>query len=111
MSSIVNLSGGKDSTAMLLMMLERGKPIHSVVHFDTGWEFPQMFEHFRELERNTGIEIIHLKARKSFDYWMFDHTVIWDQAPKKGEVRFVGSGWPSPLRRWCTREKINRLRR
>lgn len=44
-SNIVSLSGGKDSTAMLLMMLERGEDIHSVVFFDTGWEFPEMHEH------------------------------------------------------------------
>jgi len=30
---LVGLSGGKDSTAMLLMMLEKGMSIHSVVFF------------------------------------------------------------------------------
>jgi rubrerythrin len=33
---------------MLLMMLERGESIHSVVWFDTGWEFPQMQDDFRK---------------------------------------------------------------
>lgn len=31
MKHIVNLSGGKDSTAMLLMMLDRGMPIDYIV--------------------------------------------------------------------------------
>ena len=61
MSNIINLSGGKDSTAMLHWMLEKGEDIHSVVFFDTGWEFPEMYDHLDQIERNTGIEIIRLK--------------------------------------------------
>ena len=38
MNNVISLSGGKDSTAMLHMMLERGESIHSVLFFDTGWE-------------------------------------------------------------------------
>lgn len=36
-NNIVSFSGGKDSTAMVLEMLERNVPIHSVIAFDTGW--------------------------------------------------------------------------
>ena len=54
---IISLSGGKDSTAMLLMMLERDEPIHSVVFFDTGWEFPEMYDHIRLLENKSGVKI------------------------------------------------------
>lgn len=49
-SNVVSLSGGKDSTAMLLMLLERGEPVADVVFFDTGWEFPEMYEHLEKLE-------------------------------------------------------------
>ena len=38
----VSLSGGKDSTAMLLLMIERGLPINTVLWADTGMEFPEM---------------------------------------------------------------------
>lgn len=41
----VSLSGGKDSTAMLLLMIERGMPIDTVISADTGTEFPEMYEH------------------------------------------------------------------
>ena len=41
----VSLSGGKDSTAMLLLMIERGMPIDVVLTADTGMEFPEMYEH------------------------------------------------------------------
>ena len=33
---VVSLSGGKDSTAMLLMMLERGMQIDCILFCDTG---------------------------------------------------------------------------
>ena len=49
-ANVVSLSGGKDSTAMLLILLERGEPVADVVFFDTGWEFPEMYEHLAKLE-------------------------------------------------------------
>ena len=33
---VVSLSGGKDSTAMLLMMLEKGMPVDIIIFCDTG---------------------------------------------------------------------------
>ena len=36
----VSLSGGKDSTCLLLLMIERGLPIDAVIWADTGMEFP-----------------------------------------------------------------------
>ena len=41
--NIVQFSGGKDSTAMLLMMLDKGVQIDEVIFCDTGKEFPQMY--------------------------------------------------------------------
>lgn len=92
-NQIVSLSGGKDSTAMLLMMLERNEPIHSVVWFDTGWEFPEMYPHIEKLEKHSGIRVTRLKYHREFDEIM-----------KKWK-------WPSPTRRWCTaakRDTINK---
>ena len=50
-ANVISLSGGKDSTAMLLMMLERGEPIADIMFFDTGWEFPQMYEHLIKIAK------------------------------------------------------------
>lgn len=36
----VSLSGGKDSTAMLLLMIEQDMPIDLVLSADTGMDFP-----------------------------------------------------------------------
>ena len=46
----VSLSGGKDSTAMLLLMIERGMPIDMVLYADTGMEFPEMYAHIAKLD-------------------------------------------------------------
>ena len=107
MNNIISLSGGKDSTAMLLMMLERKEPIHSVVFSDTGWEFPAMYAHLDLLEKRTGVKIWRLQPRLPFDYWMIYRPVIAREGKNKGKVHRIGNGWPSPLRRWCTRQKID----
>ena len=91
---------------MLLMMLERGEPIHSVVFFDTGWEFPQMYDHIRLLENKTGVKIWWLHSRFPFEWWML-HRPIRNKIT--GKVHRIGNGWPSPSRRWCSREKADTL--
>lgn len=53
--NIVSLSGGKDSTAMLHMMIDRGISIKAVAFFDTGWEFPEMHDHI-DLVENVKID-------------------------------------------------------
>jgi len=101
---IVSLSGGKDSTAMLLMMLEHGEQIDDIVFFDWGMEFPQMYEHLEKLENYIGRKITRLYPKHSWDYWMFEHLYITGQ--RKGTR---GNGWPGVRFRFCTREKMNAL--
>ena len=48
---VVSLSGGKDSTAMLLMMLECGMQIDCILFCDTGLEFPGLYAHLEKLEQ------------------------------------------------------------
>jgi 3'-phosphoadenosine 5'-phosphosulfate sulfotransferase (PAPS reductase)/FAD synthetase len=100
---IVNLSGGKDSTAMLLMMLEKNMPIDYIVFADTGKDFPQMIEHLKELENYiqqhypNAPKITYVKHPKGFDYMMFEH--------KKCRGKYqdtLGCGWASFRNRWCT---------
>ena len=54
---IVSLSGGKDSTAMLLMMLEKNMQIDDIVFCDTGVEFPQMYRHLDKLQKHINKKI------------------------------------------------------
>lgn len=67
---VITFSGGKDSTAMLLMMIERKEEIHSIIYFDTGWEFPQMKKHIELVQSKTGVEILILRPDKPFNYWL-----------------------------------------
>ena len=54
--------GGKDSTAMLLRMLEENMQIDKIIFVDTGKDFPDMIEHIRQVQnyivKNYGKEII-----------------------------------------------------
>lgn len=98
MKHIVQLSGGKDSTAMLLMMLERGMPVDEIIFCDTGMEFPAMYEHLQRVEQYTGMKITRLKADKPFLYYFAEH--VKENGKRKGQK---GYGWPRMWVRWCTR--------
>ncbi len=67
----VSLSGGKDSTAMLLLMIERGMPIDMVLSADTGMEFPEMYNHLQKLDehlyRQRRLHITTLRSPHSFE--------------------------------------------
>jgi 3'-phosphoadenosine 5'-phosphosulfate sulfotransferase (PAPS reductase)/FAD synthetase len=104
--NIVSFSGGKDSTAMLLMMLEKGMRVDEIVCFDTGWEFPQMVEHWYQVEKYIGMKITILKPERPFNYWLYEHRVILKKNKERykkyeGDVVY-GWGWPNFMRRWCT---------
>nr|WP_321467335.1 phosphoadenosine phosphosulfate reductase family protein [uncultured Desulfobulbus sp.] len=103
MNNVISLSGGKDSTAMLHMMLDRGEQIHSAVFFDTGWEFPEMVKHIDLVEQKTGLKVVRLEPEEPFDYWMYE----WEM--KKKQAGNVGYGWPNHLNRWCTGLKTRQL--
>ena len=48
---IVSFSGGKDSTAMLLRLLESGMPVDMILFNDTGLEFEQLYDHINRVEQ------------------------------------------------------------
>lgn len=111
-NQVISFSGGKDSTALLLLMLEKGISVHSAVAFDGGWEFPDMLGHWAEVEKKTGIKVTILRHEHDFDYWMYDHPVRKRiSGSKYGDVYRVGNGWPSSSRRWCTSIKKNVIRK
>ena len=66
MKHIVKFSGGKDSTAMLLLMLERGLPVDEIIFCDTGLEYPELYKHIAEVERYTGRKITVLQPPHTF---------------------------------------------
>jgi len=103
MGNILSFSGGKDSTAMLHLMLERGEQIDGVFYCDMGdWEFPEMSDHISLVEEKTGVHINRI-VLPDLTYIAFQHTYELKNGTKK---RY---GWPSIKRRWCTGIKQNEL--
>ena len=89
---IVSFSGGKDSTALLLRLLEEKKQVDDIVFFDTGWEWSAVYAHIKKVESYIKRPITILKPEKSFEYYMYEKPT------KKGK----GMGFPRFNIRWCT---------
>ncbi len=107
--SVVNLSGGKDSTALLILMVERELPIDVVFMADTGKEFPEIYEHLEKVDEylyhERGLHITTLRHPKGFDWLMFEEPKKRPNAIKKrieNKMPLYGNGWPGIKVRWCT---------
>lgn len=60
--NIISVSGGKDSTALLLLGIEQQPDNLRAVFADTGNEHPQTYEYLVYLEQALGVEIVRVKA-------------------------------------------------
>ena len=103
MKYLLSFSGGKDSTFLLLELIRRKYPLDEVVFFDTGWEFPVMYEHIKKCKKlceDNGIEFTTLHPPKNFDYLMFEHIT------RKGNK---GYSWCGGNSRWGTAYKTQTL--
>lgn len=82
--NLVSVSGGKDSTATLLVAIERGAENISGVFCDTGNEHQQTYDYIAYLQDATGIQIKTLKQ---------DFTEWWWRRRE-----YVCEKWPAKLR-------------
>ena len=105
---IASFSGGKDSTALALRLIEEDWPLDEIVFFDTGWEFPQMYKHIERFEEYTGRAVTRLQPTRPFTEWLTERPI---KARDSGEVYRYGIGWPAANRRWCTRDKMSTIDR
>ena len=107
--SAVSLSGGKDSSCLLILMIEKGLPIDCVLYADTGMEFPEMEAHIAKLDdflfRERGLHITTLRHPHGFEWLMFHVPLQQKRAIErriaKGQ-QATGYGWPGMRVRWCT---------
>ena len=94
---IVSFSGGKDSTAMLLRMVEEKMNIDEIIFCDTTVEFPEIYNHIEEVEKYIKIPITKLKTQENFEYYLLNYE------KKKGKAKGqLGYSFPDYRNRWCT---------
>ncbi|MCH7226298.1 phosphoadenosine phosphosulfate reductase family protein [Haloferula sp. A504] len=91
---VLNVSGGKDSSALALLMAGRVKGFEHFRHdgmeyvfCDTQKELPETYEYLARLEAELGSKIIRLNAKAGFDHW----------------YKLFNGYLPSPQNRWCTK--------
>lgn len=104
---VVNVSGGKDSTALLLHGIETGLKIDEAVCCDTYMEFPAMYRHIEKLKKvceEAGIKFTTLRNPLSYEYLMLEH-----QPEKRNSQKVLekygnpkGYSWAGSRSRWCT---------
>ena len=92
MKHIVSFSGGKDSTLMLLLMLEKNMPIDDIIFADTGMEFPELYEYIERIEVFIGRKVTRLYGKVTWDELFFRPKV-------KG--RNIGKPMLFPMARAC----------
>jgi 3'-phosphoadenosine 5'-phosphosulfate sulfotransferase (PAPS reductase)/FAD synthetase len=84
---IMGLSGGKDSTA-LAVLLHKEIPEMEYFFCDTGKELQETYDYLDKVKARLGIKIEYLSPEKGFDHWL----EVYD-----GYL-------PSPRSRWCTKQ-------
>lgn len=105
MTHTLCLSGGKDSTALLLLLLQDHLPLDRIIIIDGGWEFPEARPHLDRLQALTPIPFEIIRPTHSFTHYLLHHPVQHVTGEKKGLIKHIGYGWPAWNRRWCTTMK------
>ena len=102
---VASFSGGKDSTAMVLHMIERGDHLDEVIFCDTTMEFPAMIRHVEKVKQvieGAGIKFTTLRSEHDFEYYLTSVDVP-NRKPTSNHFGVPGYGWPSFKIRWCTK--------
>lgn len=103
MKYVASVSFGKDSLAMLLMLLEKKMQVDEVVFFDTTMEFKAIYDirdKVKKILEAKGIKYTELKANLPFLYNMLEREVH----TKNGKIQ-IGYGMCGGICRWGTAEK------
>lgn len=88
---IASISGGRDSTAMLLKCLENGEQIDYIIFNDTLQEIPIMYEYLQKVNKYISEKynksIIFTKPLATFEEWVFGK--LGARSKKKGAIRGI----------------------
>lgn len=112
MKYIASVSFGKDSLAMLLLLLEglhhcNPLPLDEVVFYDTGMEFDAIYkirDKIKPILKAHKITYTELKPKDSFLYKMLQKPV-----KKRDGTTQLGYSWCGGRCRWGTTEKLRAL--
>ena len=103
MKYIASVSFGKDSLAMLLLLIENRYDIDEVIFYDTGMEFQAIYDIrdiIKGLLKKLNIKYTELKPTESFEYKMLEKEVH-----KRNRKIQRGYGLCGGRCRWETTEK------
>lgn len=101
---VASFSGGKDSTAMVLHMIERGDHLDEVMFCDTSMEFPAMLRHVEKVKKvveAAGVKFTTLRADHDFEWRLYKKEIA--RKPTHDLYGRLGYGWPTSKTRWCTK--------
>lgn len=104
MKYVASTSLGKDSLAMILLLIEKHYPIDEVIFFDTEMEFQAIYKNCLRLSKvlaYNSIPFTILKNGTSFEYRAFQKPV-----QKKEGTLVYGYDWCGGCRRWATTGKL-----
>lgn len=110
---IISFSGGKDSTAMLLRMLELKMPVDDIIFADVGMEMPGTYDYIKKVEKHINRKITILRSETNWDELFYGKLI---KGKFKGKTRgFPGINYPcwaanmlkvKPLRKGYTSKDI-----
>lgn len=102
MKYIASLSGGQDSTAMVVRLLELGEPLDYIIFCDTGNEFNYMYDYLNRLDiylqNKFGMTITRLSSKHTLKDLCFSPF-----AKGKHKGQFRGMPYASSMS-FCTRD-------
>ena len=107
MRSVASVSFGKDSLAMILLLLERNIQLDEVIFYNSGIEFDCIY-HIRDqitpILEQRGVRFTEVKPDAPFLYYMLEKPV---NSKKNGF--HLGYRWCGGKCRWGTKLKTNAL--
>lgn len=107
MEFIASFSGGKDSTAMILKLLEYGKPLTTIIFFDTKMEYKAIYtnvEKMKKLAKEKNIKFVTLTPDSDF----LTHMLTKPHYNRRGNLVY-GYDWCGGKCRWMTSLKVSSI--